>query len=53
MSAGYGSSQTARSRAQGCRWHFVKPFAWDELQAIVEEAEHTDEPGRESGWLRR
>ncbi len=45
MSAGYGPAQTARSKAEGCRWHLVKPFQWDELQAIMEEADHADEPG--------
>ena len=45
MSAGFGPTQYARSMAEGCHWHLVKPFRWDELQAILEEANHADEPG--------
>lgn len=45
MSAGYGPTQYARSMAEGCHWHLVKPFRWEELQAIMEEADHADEPG--------
>ena len=45
MSAGYGPTQTARSKAEGCHWDLVKPFGWDELQAIIEEADHADELG--------
>ena len=53
MSAGYGPTQTARSLAEGCNWHLVKPFQWDELQAIMEKADHTHEPGGKSDRLGR
>ena len=39
MSAGYGPTQTARSKAEGCHWHLVKPSQWHELQAIMEKAD--------------
>ena len=51
MSAGHGPTQTARSKAEGCNWHLVKPFLWDELQSIIEKADHVDEPGGKSGWF--
>ena len=47
MSAGYGPTQTARSKAEGCNWHLVKPFQWDELQTIMEKAGHPDGLGGE------
>lgn len=51
MSAGYGPTQTARSKAEGCHCHLVKPFRWDELQAIMEKAHRADEPDGKSGRL--
>ena len=44
MSAGFGPTQAARSKAEGCHWHLVKPFPWEELQAIMEKADPADEP---------
>ncbi len=45
MSAGDDYTQAARSKAEGCNWHLVKPFHWAELQTILEAgARAQDEP---------
>ena len=51
MSAGYGPTQTARSKAEGCNWHLVKPFHWHELQVIMEKVDDAHELGGELGRL--
>lgn len=45
MSAGDNYTQAARSKAEGCHWHLVKPFRWDELEAILENDGRVDHPG--------
>ena len=47
MSAGHGPTQSARSKTEGCNWHLVKPFGWQELQAIMEKVDQAKELGGE------
>ena len=32
VNAGPNDTQTARSKVEGCNWHLIKPFRWNELR---------------------